>query len=381
MMAEPRDTSLDAGFAELARPNVRGLAPYQPGKPVAELERELGVEGAIKLASNENPLGPSPRALEAAQAALAEAASYPDAGHTALRAALAAHHGVSTGEIFPAAGADEIIHLLVRTYCRPGIDEVVTPRHGFISYRLASQVHEAVFRETDLHDDLTPDVDALIAAASPRTRLVFVGQPNNPTGAHVSRGDLERLLAALPAHAIVVLDEAYHEFAHALVDDMPDGIALQQRGARPTMIVLRTFSKAYGLAGLRVGYAVAAPGIVGFLDRVRQPFNVSAVAQAAAIAALGDAGHVARTIEMTRAGLAELARALDGLGVRRFPTAANFVLVDVGRDALPVYQALLERGVIVRPLAMWGLPRHLRITIGTVEQCARVVAALRDALA
>jgi histidinol-phosphate aminotransferase len=366
---------------ELARPGVRALSPYQPGKPVEELERELGITGAIKVASNENPLGPSPRAIAAAGAALADAHYYPDSGQVVLRRALAARLGVTPAEVLVSNGADDLLHHLVSAFCRPGVDQVVTPRYGFISYRLAAQLRDVPFVETAATAALRPDVDALCAAFGPATRVVFLGHPGNPTGAALTRAELERVLAAAPPHAIVVLDEAYHEFARVLLDDYPSGLDYHRRGARRSLVVARTFSKAYGLAGLRVGYAVADPGLVGYLDRVRRPFNVNSIGQAAALAALDDDDHVARTVELTRSGMAFLRRELTALGAVAHPSAANFVLVDVGREAQPCYEALLRRGVIVRPMTAWGLPRCVRVSIGTAEQCERVVAAFRAVLA
>ncbi|HEU5059397.1 MAG TPA: histidinol-phosphate transaminase [Kofleriaceae bacterium] len=360
-------------------PNIAALEPYQPGKPIEELERELGVTGIIKLASNENPLGPSPRALEAARAALAAAHLYPDGSGFALRRALVDRLGVEPGEVALGAGSNELIHLLVRTFCRPGEDEVVTHRHAFISYLIAARTHGVEAIETAVRpDDLGCDVDALCAAFGPRTRIVFLANPNNPTGAHLRRAELEQILAALPPRALLVIDEAYHEYASAMDADYPP--SQRYRQGRPGIVTLRTFSKIYGLAGLRVGYAVADRRVVAELDRVRRPFNVSSVAQAAALAALDDAEHVARSVEAARAGLPALAAGLGALGLRVLPTLGNFLLVDLGRPAAPIYQALLARGVIARPMGAWGLPGHLRISLGTPAEIERVVAAVRAVL-
>jgi histidinol-phosphate aminotransferase len=371
-MSEPDDR-----FEKLARPGVRALKPYVPGKPVEELERELGITGAVKLASNENPLGPSPRAITAAAEALAQVSSYPDSGHTVLRRRLAERLGVGEAELLVTNGADDLIHHVASAFCRPGIDQIVTPRVGFISYRLAAELREVPLVQTALTAELRPDVDALCAAFGPATRVVYLGHPNNPTGAALRRDELERILREAPPDAIVVLDEAYHEFARVLCDDYPSGLDYYRRGARDTLIVARTFSKAYGLAGLRIGYAVCAPGLATYLDRVRRPFNVNTVGQVAAIAALGDEDHVARTVEVTRRGMALLGRELGALGLKVYPSAANFVLVDVGGPSQPIYDALLRRGVIVRPMGGWGLPTCVRVSIGTSEQCERAVAAFR----
>jgi len=359
--------------------HVAALEPYQPGKPIEELERELGITGIVKLASNENPLGPSPRAIEAARAALGTAHLYPDGSGFALRGALAARLGVEPGEVALGAGSNELIHLLVRTFCRPGEDQMVTHRHAFISYVIAARTHGVDAIETAVRpDDLGCDVDALIAAFGPRTRLVYLANPNNPTGAHLTRAELERILAAAPPRALVVIDEAYHEYAAALDPGYP--ASQPYRRERPWIITLRTFSKIYGLAGLRVGYAVADRRVVAELDRVRRPFNVSSLAQAAALAALDDTDHVARSVAAARTGLPALAAGLGALGLRVLPSLGNFLLCDLGRPAAPVYQALLARGVIARPMGAWGLASHLRISLGTPPDIERALAAVRAVL-
>ena len=360
-------------------PHVAALEPYQPGKSIEELERELGLTGIVKLASNENPLGPSPRAIEAAHAALATANLYPDGSGFALRRALVERLGVEPGEVALGGGSNELIHLLVRTFCRPGEDQVVTHRHAFISYVIAARTHGVEVIETPVRQgDLGCDVEALCAAFGPRTRLVFLANPNNPTGAHLTRAELERVLVAAPPRALIVIDEAYHEYAAALDPDYP--ASQPYRRQQPGIVTLRTFSKIHGLAGLRVGYAVADRRVVAELDRVRRPFNVSSLAQAAAVAALDDPAHVARSIDAARTGLPALAAGLGELGLRALPSLGNFLLCDVGRPAAPVYQALLERGVITRPMGAWGLPRHLRISLGTPPEIQRALAAVRTAL-
>ena len=359
--------------------HVAALEPYQPGKPIEELERELGITGIVKLASNENPLGPSPRALGAARAALGAANLYPDGSGFALRRGLSERLALEPGEVALGAGSNELIHLLVRTFCRPGEDQVVTHRHAFISYVIAARTHGVEVVETAVRpEDLGCDVDALVAAFGPRTRLVFLANPNNPTGAHLTRAELERILAAVPPRALLVIDEAYHEYAVAIGADYPS--SQPYRRDRPWIVTLRTFSKIFGLAGLRVGYAVADRRVVSELDRVRRPFNVSSVAQAAALAALDDTDHVARSVEAARTGLPALADGLGALGLRVLPSLGNFILVDMGRPAAPVYQALLTRGVIARPMGAWGLPGHLRISLGTPPEIERAVAAVRAVL-
>jgi histidinol-phosphate aminotransferase len=358
--------------------HIERLQPYQPGKPVEELERELGITGAIKMASNENPLGPSPLALEAARRAAADMHLYPDGASFALRRGLAARLGVDLDELVVGGGSNELIHLLVRTFCLPGRDEVVTHRHAFISYALAARTHGVDVVETPVTRELRCDVDALCAAFGPRTRLVFVANPNNPTGAHLTRAELEQILERAPERALVVVDEAYHEYAAALD---PDYAAVQPyRAARPAIVALRTFSKIYGMAGVRIGYAVCDRRAAHRLDQTRRPFNVGSVGQAAALAALDDEEHLERSREAARSGLAALTRGFSDLGLTVLPSLANFVLVDVGRDAGEIYAGLLQRGVITRPMAAWGLPRHLRVSIASAPDIARAVDAMAAVL-
>jgi histidinol-phosphate aminotransferase len=357
---------------------IEELAPYEPGKPVEELERELGITGAIKLASNENPLGPSPLALKAAHEALSSGNRYPDGGAFRLRRALAERAGVSMGEIALGAGSNEIIDLLVRTFCRPGVDEALTHRYAFMMYRVSCQAHGVTLREAEVGADLACDVDALLGAVNERTRLLFLPNPNNPTGLYLPRPQLERVIEKLPPRILLVVDEAYYEYARARPDY---AVAEPYRSPeRPLIVTLRTFSKAYGLAAMRVGYAVADAKVVAYLNRVRMPFNVGTAAQEAALAALADEAHVERSTRAAAEGMEQLRAGLAGLPVTVYPSAANFVLVDLGRDAGPVYEQLLRRGVIVRPLRPLGLARHVRVTVGTREENERFLAALAGVL-
>jgi histidinol-phosphate aminotransferase len=344
---------------------------------VEELERELGIHDAVKLASNENPLGPSPLALAAARAAAAETNRYPDGGCFRLRARLAEKLGVPQDRIVLGAGSSELVELIIRTFCRPGPDgdEVLTHRHAFFMYAVSAQAAGIAYRESAVGPDLRCDVDALAAAVTERTKVIFLPNPNNPTGAYVTRAELERLLTRLPERVILVVDEAYYEYARA-IPDYP--VAEAYRARRPGITWLRTFSKAYGLAGLRIGYGVTSPEMATYLNRVRMPFNVPSVAQAAALAALDDQAHVDRSVRVNVEGMAQLTDGLGRLGLRVFPSAANFLLVGLGRDAAPVYEALLRRGVIVRPLRPAGLLQHLRVSIGTAEENARALAAFAE---
>jgi histidinol-phosphate aminotransferase len=359
--------------------HVASLDVYQPGKPIEELERELGVTGVIKVASNENPLGPSPRALAALPAALAQLHRYPDAGGFALRRALATRIGCGLGQIALGNGSNDLLYQLVLATCEM-TDEVLTHRYAFLSYRLAAQVVGRPFIAAPATPDLACDIDALIAAITPRTKLVVIGTPNNPTGSVVTRAGLDRLIAALPERALLVIDEAYAEYAAMWPEvDHADGLAAARRD--PRVIVLRTFSKIYGLAGLRVGFAVADPVVIDVLGRVGRTFHVSSLAMVGALAALDDAEHVAHGAEHARRAIERFAAEIRGPGVRVYPSLANFVLVDCGRPSTPLYDRLLQRAVIVRPMAAWGLAHHLRVSAARDEDMPRVIAALNDVLA
>ena len=359
-------------------PHVRDLDVYQPGKPIEELERELGITGAIKVASNENPLGPSPKALAAIPAVLAQLHLYPDAGGFALRRALAAKYAVDLAQVALGNGSNDLLYQLVLATCEPA-DEVLSHRCAFLSYRLAAQVAGRPFVAAPTTPELACDVGALIAAITPRTKLVVLGTPNNPTGSVVSAAGAQRVLEALPARALLVLDEAYAEYAASWPEiDHADGLALLRRD--PRVVVLRTFSKIYGLAGLRVGFALADAGVIDVLNRVGRTFHVGSLAQVGALAALDDAEHVARSARLARAAVERYQREVRGPGVRVYPSLANFVLIGCGRASTPIYDQLLRRGVIVRPLAAWGLPEHLRVSIAREGDLPRVIAALNETL-
>ena len=353
---------------------IRTLTPYPPGKPIEEVERELGIRDSIKLASNENPLGPSPKAVAAIAAVLADLHRYPDGSAFYLKRRLAERLGVSEAELIVGNGSNEIIELAVRTFLRPG-DEAVMADQAFVVYRLVVQAAGGISRIVPLRA-FTHDLETIAAAVTPRTRLVFLGNPNNPTGTIFRRAAWRAFLGRLPEHLLVVADEAYAEY----VEDPEYPDTIRERGDRVPVLSLRTFSKLYGLAGLRIGYGVAAAPVIDVLDRIRQPFNVNALALAGARAALDDEEHVRRTLAANRAGMAFLVEAFRALGLAYVPSAANFVLVRVG-DGARVYEALLRRGVIVRPMAVYGFPEHVRVTVGTEAENARFVAALRAVLA
>ena len=349
---------------------IRTLAPYSPGMPVEELERQLGIRDSIKLASNENPLGPSPKALAAIAAALGELHRYPDGSAFHLKNRLAERLGVSPEELVVGNGSNEIIELVVRTVLRPG-DEAVMADQAFVVYRLVVQAAGGTSRIVPLRD-FTHDLDAIAAAVGGRTRLVFLANPNNPTGTIFRRAAWERFLARMPAHVVVVADDAYAEYVED--PEYPDTIRARGDGS-VAVVTLRTFSKLYGLAGLRIGYGVGPAALIDAVMRIRQPFNVNTLALVGALAALDDTEHVRRTLAANREGMAYLVAAFRRLGLEHVPSAANFVLVRVG-DGGRVYDALLRRGVIVRPMDGYGFPEHVRITVGTPGENARLADAL-----
>jgi histidinol-phosphate aminotransferase len=349
------------------------LIPYAPGKPIEEVERELGIAGSVKLASNENPLGPSPKALQAIQARLGDLHLYPDGDCFYLKQHLAAKLGVTPERLIFGNGSNEIIELAARTFMRPD-DEAVMARQAFIVYKLLVQSLGGVAREVALRD-FTHDLEAIGAAISPRTRIVFLANPNNPTGTIYRRAAWESFLERVPDHVLVIADEAYFEYVDDA--DYPDSLLSQDRGK--TILSLRTFSKVYGLAALRIGYGIAPVEVIGLMQRVRQPFNVNSVAQWAARAALDDDEHVRRSRDVNRRGLDFLAREFDRLGLRHVPSHANFILVHVG-DAGRVYQRLLAQGVIVRPVAVYEFPEYVRVTVGTMAENRRFSEALEKAI-
>jgi histidinol-phosphate aminotransferase len=357
----------------LVIPTIEGLAAYEGGKPIEELARELGITDAVKLASNENPLGPSPRALEAARRVLGDSNRYPDGAAYELRAKLAKKHGVGMDEILLGAGSNELLDLAVRTFCTPEL-HIVFAEPAFVVYRIAALACGVPFTAVPLTAGLVHDLPAMAAAVTPRTRVMFVANPNNPTGTHVGRAAVEKLLRELPPEVIVVMDEAYLEYADA--PDYPDSLEL--RGLRERLIVLRTFSKIYGLAAFRVGYAVGPRALIDYMNRVRAPFNVSTLGQAAAAAALDDQDHVDTSRALNQKERTRVTAALTTLGLTVAPSQANFVLVDVKRPARAVYDALLKKGVIVRPFA--SLPTSLRVTIGTERENDRLLGALGQVL-
>jgi histidinol-phosphate aminotransferase len=361
-------------WESLANEHILGIAPYEPGKPVEELERELGIADAIKLASNENPLPPSDRVQQAIAAALSHLNRYPDGSGFYLRQAIAKKHGFTPDHVMLGNGSNDLIELVVRSFMRPG-DEAVVPHPSFVVYPMIVQAMGGI-RVMVMLRDYRIDLEAMARAITPQTKVVFIANPNNPTATMVTTDEVEHFMQRIPDRTIVVFDEAYVEFA--LGPDFPDALSHVRQGHK--VVVLRTFSKAASLAGLRVGYAIADPDAVALMNRIRQPFNVNALAQAAALAALDDENHVIECTRMIEAGKAYLYNEFKTLGVKYVPSRANFILVDVGRNAADIFQKLLHEGVIVRPMTSFGMETALRITIGTPDENRRLVKGLRAAL-
>lgn len=356
-------------LSALVNPSVLSQPVYEPGKPIEDVARELGLApaGIIKLASNENPLGPSPLAVAAATKALAQSELYPDGGCFALRQKLAARHGLAPEQFVVGNGSNELLELLGHVFLRPG-DEVVMGAPAFIVYKLVALLFGATPVEVPLVNH-RHDLAALARAITPRTKIVFLPSPNNPTGTANTADEIAAFVRALPGHVVFAFDEAYAEF----LENPPDLRPLIAEGRK--VIGLRTFSKIYGLASLRVGYGYASPELAALLNRVRQPFNVNAIGQAAAIAALDDAAFVEKTRAVNAAGLRQLEAAFSARGLEWVPSVANFMLVKVG-DGARFFAGLQKRGVIVRPMKPYGMGEWLRVTVGSEAQNMRLLAAL-----
>jgi histidinol-phosphate aminotransferase len=372
---------IDPFFIDYCCDGIRQLKPYEAGKPIAEIQREFGLTDVIKLASNENPLGPSPKALAAMRAELDGIALYPDGNAFALKRALAARHGVAQDRITVGSGSDHLLELVARAFLGPGRSAVIS-RYAFAIYAIVTQGASAELRVAPALPTDHPtqpyghDLEAMLALIDATTRVVFIANPNNPTGTWLDRAALERFMTQVPPSVLVLVDEAYVEYvadpAYPHCDGWLDRF--------PNLIVTRTFSKAYGLAGVRVGYALASAEVTDLINRVRLAFNPNSLGQAGAVAALDDAEHLRRTLEQNRAGMRQLAEGLDRLGLPRIPSVCNFHTVDVGRPGREVFGALLREGVIVRPVDNYGLAQHLRISVGLPEHNRRLLAALAKVL-
>jgi histidinol-phosphate aminotransferase len=366
---------MSCDYIALASSGISELQPYQPGKPIEELQRELGLTDVIKLASNENPLGPSPDIAANLGSVMPELARYPDGSAWHLKNRLAEFLGVTTDMLTIGNGSNDVLELLGRVFLNDTNESIVS-RHSFVVYPLVTKAIGAGLRVVPAKD-YGQDLEATLSTISAKTRMVFIANPNNPTGTWVGESDLTGFLDQVREDVIVVLDEAYFEYVEE--DEYPDGISLIEK--YPNLVVTRTFSKAYGLAALRIGYAVSHPDIADLMNRVRQPFNVNAMSLVAAEVALDDQAHVDNAVRINREGMAQLTAACDELGLGYIPSAGNFLTVDFARDAMPVYEALLREGVIVRPIGVYEMPNHLRVTVGLPEENARFITALKKVLA
>ena len=361
-------------FLKLAQPGITELSPYQPGKPIEELERELGIVDIIKLASNENPLGPSRVVIESITGQLAELARYPDGSAYQLKDKLQAKLGIDSAMVTVGNGSNDVLELVARVFLGPGLESIVS-EHSFVVYPLVTKSLGAeliVIPAIDFGQDL----NATRAAISDRTRVIFIANPNNPTGTWVDKQSLLSFLDGVPEEVLVVLDEAYAEYVAE--PDYPNGLELVDD--YPNLIVTRTFSKAYGLAGLRMGYSVSHPDIADLMNRVRQPFNVNAMSLAAALVALDDEAYLKESVRVNNEGMKMLTDACDQFGLGYIPSVGNFLTIDFGCDAMPIYDGLLQEGVIVRPIGVYGLPNHLRVTVGLPLENKRFIDSLKKLL-
>ena len=353
---------------------LQQITPYIPGKPVEELERELGLTDVIKMASNENPLGPSPQAVEAIKGALSKISFYPDGNVYLLKKDLSERLGLSEGNIILGNGEDELIALVTATYLNPG-DEIIMADPSFPCFELSTIVMDAIPRKIP-SKNFCHDLEAFLAAVNSKTKLIYVCNPNNPTGTIVSHGQLKQLLDSLPPGILVIIDEAYNEYVTN--GDYPSSLTFLAEGYN--VLILRTFSKIYGLAGLRIGYGLAAKEVITDMHAVREPFNVNSVAQVAALAALKDEEHLRRGRESNQRSKEYLYGEFERLGLDYVPTEANFVFFDIKAESKDVFEAMLRKGVIVRPGFIFGYPQFLRVTFGTDEQNRRFILALEESL-
>lgn len=360
----------------IVRENILKVKPYTPGKPIEEVERELGLKDVIKIASNEHFEGPSPKALKAVRNSLSKINRYPDASAFYLKRKVAGFLGVKESNLVFGNGSDEVICLALRAFVGES-DEVIIARPTFLIYEIASQVQNAAIKFVPLRKDLRYDLNAMKKAITPKTKMIFIANPDNPTGTYVTKKELEGFLKGLPCGIIVFLDEAYYEFAAYGRKDYPNGIDYIGNN----VIAARSFSKAYGLAGLRIGYGVADPEIISYMERVREPFNVNILAQAAAIAAVDDRAFLKKTLAHVNSEKKLMYGALDRMGLEYVPSATNFILVNVKRDCRAVYIDMLKVGVIVRDMKAWGLDNFIRVTVGTKIENRRFLEALNGVMA
>lgn len=362
-------------FSALANESIRHLTPYQPGKPISEVQRELGITDVIKLASNENPLGPSPRALAAIKNQINELALYPDASGHDLKQAIAKLWQIQPNQITLGAGSEALFVLVGQAFVKPGQDVIIS-QYGFATFTIAARIFQGNV-VTVPAKDWGHDLEATLKAITPTTRLIFLANPNNPTAAWHDHDTLVNFFERLPSNIIVILDEAYAEF---MTDEKNYPNSKKLLETYPNIIITRTFSKLHGLAGLRIGYAVSHPEAADMLNRVKLPFNVTSTAMVAAIAAIEDHQHIEATLNLNREGMQYYKEELAKMHIPFLPPAGNFITIDVARDGVGVYQDLLREGVIVRPLAGYGLPTFLRVSIGTMAENQRFIQSLRKVL-
>jgi histidinol-phosphate aminotransferase len=355
------------------RPNVKKMTPYAPGKPISEVKRELGLDHVIKLASNENPFGPSPKAVAAVEAAAKQMNIYPDGAAFDLKTALSSRFGLPNDQITLGNGSDELIHLLGLVFLGSPEDEVIVGDPSFVRYDAAADIAPAKLVKVPLDSCFRHDLTAMAAKATEHTKLIFIANPNNPTGTVVLQPEIDAFLKDIPNQATIVLDEAYFEFAKD-VPGFPNSVDLIKHGA--PVVGLRTFSKTYGLAGIRIGYGFGSVEVIDAFDRAREPFNVNSLAQVAAVAALTDDEHVRRTVDNNRRGMMRLSECLKAHGARAGESFGNFLFADLGRPAKPVFEAMLRKGVIIRSGEIFGTPNCVRITIGTEEEVTACIEAL-----
>ncbi|MDD5108690.1 MAG: histidinol-phosphate transaminase [Candidatus Omnitrophica bacterium] len=359
---------------ELIRKSIVNVKPYTPGKPIEETKRQLGLSQVFKLASNENPLGPSPKAVRAMKKCLLQVNRYPDAQGFYLKKRLSEYFGLVPENFVLGNGSDELIDVLIKTFVESD-ENIVTADTTFLEYEIIARINERRVKKAPL-SYFKYDLGAILKLVDKKTKLVFIANPNNPTGTYVTKNEVERFLNALPKHVVVVFDEAYNAFID--VNDYPDSLNFLKRKKR--IVILQTFSKAYGLAGLRLGYAIAQPELVSYMERVRQPFNVNSLAQAAGIAAIGDKNFLKKTRKITLEGKDFIYQNLSQMGLGYVPSVANFILIDMGMDGLKVFREMLKFGVIVRDMNQYGLRNFIRLTIGTQKENQRSMQILRKIL-
>lgn len=376
-MPNVKSAQCDVFSMKLSVPDrIRSLVPYVPGKPIEETKREFGLSEVIKLASNENPLGPSPLAVQAAQSETLEANRYPDASYRSLKAALAKKRGLAADQVVLGSGSNEIIDLAMRAFCPSG-SNVVTPKYSFIAYKLCAALNGVECREAEVGEDLGATAESILAAVNVGTKAVFLANPNNPTGSWIEKSQIARLASELRGkNVLLVLDYAYWEYVSP--EEFP--AAEKWIAQHCNVIVLQTFSKIYGLAGFRVGYGLARKEVIEWLERARQPFNFSSISCAAAVAALGDDEFVKSAVRANEMGLAQLTKGLESMGLKVLPSKGNFILLDLGREAAAINHECLKRGVILRPLANYGLKSQLRISVGTERENEAALQVLKEAL-